>query len=245
MTSVLPYNDVAAAERFFKKTKDLAGVIVEPVAANMGVVPATPGFLETLKKGAARSGALLIFDEVISGFRLRYGGAQHLYGISPDLTVLGKVIGGGLPVGAFGGAKRFMDHLVPNGAVYQAGTLSGNPLSMVAGQSVLSALNAAFYSRLNARTEDFVDQMRTILTRRGHTAAVQSVGSMFTVFFGKKKVWNFTDVQNSDKEKFRRFFRHMIQRGVYVPPSAFEASFVSAAHGEHELKKTLEVVRQF
>ena len=245
LTTVLSYNDVVAAKKFFKHANDLACIIVEPIAANMGVVPATPEFLETLQKGAADCGALLIFDEVISGFRVSYGGAQHLYGIKPDLTLLGKIIGGGLPVGAFGGKKSLMDHLSPSGSVYQAGTLSGNQLSMVAGLSVLSRLTQNFYKKIALRSKNFTDEMRSILKTRGGEGLVQGAGSMFTVFFGVKKVTDFKAVQKADLKKFRRYFHHMLSRGVYFPPSAFEASFLSGAHTERDLKKTLEALKKF
>ena len=245
LTSVLPYNDTLAAKNFFKHVKDLACVIVEPIAANMGVVPATHEFLEALRKGAKDCGALLIFDEVISGFRVTYGGAQHLYDIKPDLTLLGKIIGGGLPVGAFGGKKYFMDHLSPSGSVYQAGTLSGNPLSMVAGLSVLSRLNHGFYKKMAQRSKIFTDDIRNILRARGGEGLVQGVGSMFTIFFGIKNVQNFKAAQNTDLKQFRRYFHHMLSCGVYFPPSAFEASFLSSAHIDRELKKTLEALKKF
>lgn len=245
LTLVLPYNDIMAAKNFFKHARDLACVIVEPIAANMGVVPAIPEFLEVLRKGSRDCGALLIFDEVISGFRVGYGGAQHFYGIKPDLTLLGKIIGGGLPAGALGGKKIWMDHLSPNGAVYQAGTLSGNPLSMVAGVSVLSRLSKDFYKKMEIRSENFVGELRAILKKRDQKNVVQNVGSMFTPFFGVKKVQNFTDVQKSDVKTFRRYFHHMRSRGIYVPPSAFEASFLSSAHTERELKKTQMALKRF
>ena len=245
LTSVLPYNDVAAAKKFFERTKDLACVIVEPIAANMGVVPATPEFLEILRKGARHSGALLIFDEVISGFRVAYGGAQHLYDIRPDLTLLGKIIGGGLPVGAFGGKKSLMDHLSPNGPVYQAGTLSGNPISMAAGLSVLSRLSGDFYKKLERRSDHFLREFRAVLKKRRQEGIMQNVGSMFTLFLGVRQARNFKEVQNSDLKSFRRYFHHMLERGIYTPPSAFEASFLSSEHGERELKKTLEALGQF
>lgn len=245
LTSVLPYNDTEAVKQFLSRTKDLACVIVEPVAANMGVVPANQNFLDALKIGARQCGAMLIFDEVISGFRLRLGGAQHFYGMEPDLTVLGKIIGGGLPVGAFGGATHFMDSLSPRGTVYQAGTLSGNPLSMAAGMSVLSGVSKTLYSSLDRRSGIFVRELETVLNRRGHQALVQSLGSMFTVFFGVRKAENFSDANTLDRAKFRRFFHHMANGGVYIPPSGFEAWFLSAAHTEGELKKTLEVAREF
>ena len=244
-TSVLPYNDSGAAKKFFKRATDLACVIVEPVAANMGVVPANLEFLRTLKEGAKKCGALLIFDEVISGYRLCRGGAQHFYGITPDLTTLGKIIGGGLPVGAFGGAKQFMDYLSPGGPVYQAGTLSGNPLSMAAGRSTLKNLSSGFYSKLNRQTQEFVKELEALFRKNDRPVLIQSLGSMFTVFFGIKKAENFTDVQKTDQSRFCRFFHHMARHGVYIPPSAFEASFLSAAHSTREFKKTLEVVRKF
>ncbi len=245
LTSVLPFNDVEAVKKFFARSKDLAAVIVEPVAANMGVVPATPEFLETLRKGTKRCGALLIFDEVITGFRLGYGGAQHFYGVSPDLTVLGKIIGGGLPVGAFGGKKAFMDALSPNGPVYQAGTLSGNPVSMAAGLSVLTRLSPAFYKKLNARAGNFLWEFRFALRKRGIVCAVQSVGSMFTPFWGVQGARNFREVERADQKTFRRYFRSLLADGIYTPPSLFEASFLSAAHGEAELKKTLTALKRF
>ncbi len=245
LTAVLPYNDVGSCQKFFRHAKDLACVIVEPIAANMGLIPASAEFLKALKKGARDCGALLIFDEVISGFRVGYGGAQHLYGIQPDITILGKIIGGGLPVGAFGGKKALMEYLSPNGPVYQAGTLSGNPLSMVAGVSVLSRLSKDFYKKMQNRSENFLEEFRAILKTQGHPSVVQNIGSMFTVFFGIKKAQNFREAQNSDQSTFRRYFHQMLSRGIYVPPSAFETSFLSNAHSEQQLKKTLEALRCF
>ncbi len=245
LTTVLPYNDSVQAKKFFAKTKDLACVIIEPIAANMGVVPGAAEFLETLKKGAANCEALLIFDEVISGFRVGYGGAQHLYGIKPDLTILGKIIGGGLPVGCFGGKKKWMDYLSPSGPVYQAGTLSGNPISMVAGASVLSRLSADFYKKLNRRAEIFFQEFRNLLKTLDQENVLQSAGSMFTIFFGKKKVQNFEEVRQCDQQVFKKYFYHMLSKGIYVPPSAFEASFLSSAHSDNELKKTLEAFGRF
>ncbi len=245
LTSVLPYNDVTQARKFFVRAKGLACVIVEPIAANMGVVPASSEFLKALRKGSTDCGALLIFDEVISGFRIGYGGGQHLYGIKPDLTILGKIIGGGLPVGAFGGKKAWMDHLSPNGPVYQAGTLSGNPLSMAAGLSVLSRLSKGFYEKMQRRSENFYERLRGIFKKRGKECVLQSTGSMFTVFFTSKKVQNFRDVQRCDRQAFRRYFHRALSRGIYIPPSPFEASFLSSAHSERELKKTLEALGRF
>ncbi len=242
LTTVLPYNDVAALKQFLQNTRDTACVIVEPVAGNMGVVPARKEFLEVMRTETAKRGIVLIFDEVISGYRVTYGGAQHLYGIQPDLTVLGKIIGGGLPVGAFGGRAEIMDKLSPEGPVYQAGTLSGNPLSMAAGLSVLSRLTPDFYKNLNQKTARFVAQAEKALKRRHSNARIQSLGSMFTVFFSEKSLYNFKDVLDSDKKNFAAFFHRMIARGVYIPPSAFEAYFLSAAHTETELEKTLEIL---
>lgn len=241
-TSVLPYNDSAAVREFFKKNRDVACVIVEPVAGNMGVVPATQKFLETLRKETAAAGSLLIFDEVITGYRLTYGGAQHLAGIRPDLTVLGKIIGGGLPVGAFGGTADLMNLLSPNGAVYQAGTLSGNPLSMAAGLSVLRRLTPGFYKDLNSKTSLFLKTLRATFKKKGERVTVQSAGSMFTVFFTGKPVQNYADVMEADRQEFARHFRRMLKGGVYIPPSAFEASFVSGSHGPWEFEKTLRAL---
>lgn len=242
LTSVLPYNDEEKLEAFFRKNRDLACVIVEPIAANMGVVPAKKSFLKTLRALTKKTGALLIFDEVISGFRVAYGGAQHLYGVAPDLTVLGKVIGGGLPIGAFGGPARVMDHLSPDGGVYQAGTLSGNPLSMVAGISVLSRLSRTLYAQLDRSTEKFVLSARRLLAERTRVC-VHRAGSMFTFFYSARPPENFSDVRRSDARAFRRVFRALLERGVYTPPSAFEASFLSVSHGPGALEKTLDAYR--
>lgn len=246
LTTVLPYNNAEAVKAAFRKHKDIACVIVEPVAGNMGVVPAEPSFLEALRRETRRSGALLIFDEVITGFRVAYGGAQHLYGVAPDLSVLGKIIGGGLPVGAFGGPAGLMDQLSPTGAVYQAGTLSGNPISMAAGLSVLSRLTPDFYRRLGAKTQIFLAQARRALSKKKRAVHIQSAGSMFTVFFNApERVRDFTSVSRCDQRAFGRFFRAMRSRGVYWPPSAFEASFLSDSHRETELEKTLKAFRDF
>ncbi|MBI3315460.1 MAG: glutamate-1-semialdehyde 2,1-aminomutase [Candidatus Omnitrophica bacterium] len=239
LTSVLAYNDEKAAIQFFKKHRDIACVIVEPVAGNMGVIPAKKAFLETLRALTKKSGAWLIFDEVISGYRVCYGGAQHLYGIDPDLTILGKVIGGGLPVGAFGGRAALMNHLSPLGNVYQAGTLSGNPLSMAAGLSVLSALSETFYRKLNRQCEDFLEKALGVLKNKHRTVSAHRAGSMFTLFFLERAPQNFQEVSASDKKAFRRFFHRLLAQGIYFPPSPFEASFLSAAHRPEPLQKTL------
>ena len=240
LTAVLPYNDEEKLELFFKKNKDLACVLIEPVAANMGVVPAKKNFLAALRHWSKKTGALLIFDEVITGFRLCYGGGQHWADVRPDITILGKIIGGGLPVGAFGGSERLMRHLSPQGRVYQAGTLSGNPLSMAAGCSVLSRLGPAFYEKLNRRTEVFVSELESRLRRRGKKIAVNRAGSMFTVFYRATAPKDFSDVQRSDLGEFKRVFRLLLNGGVYTPPSAFEASFLSASHQAAQLQKILK-----
>lgn len=244
LTAVLPYNDTQAVRRYFaKRGRDTAAVIVEPVAANMGVVPAEPGFLETLRRETKKAGALLIFDEIISGFRVAYGGAETVYGIRPDITLLGKIIGGGLPVGAFGARAEIMSRLSPEGRVYQAGTLSGNPLSMAAGHAVLSRLSPALYKSLDARTGEWTKRLAAALGKKNGTFCIQRIGSMFTLFFGKTKVRHFRDAASQDTARFRRFFHKMLAGGVYVPPSAYEASFLSAAHGQTELELLLKAAR--
>ncbi len=243
LTAVLPYNDEKKLETFFKTNRDLACVIIEPIAANMGVVPAKKNFLKLLRALTRKTGALLIFDEVISGYRVCYGGAQHLYNISPDLTVLGKIIGGGLPVGAFGGGARLMSHLSPQGRVYQAGTLSGNPLSMVAGKSVLTRLSKKTYDSLNARAGEFVLRAGRLLGRKNRLS-VHQAGSMFTFFYSDKPPVDFSDVRRSDTKTFRHVFRGLLKQGVYTPPSAFEASFLSTAHTSEVLEKTLDAYRR-
>ncbi|PIU40453.1 MAG: glutamate-1-semialdehyde-2,1-aminomutase [Candidatus Omnitrophica bacterium CG07_land_8_20_14_0_80_50_8] len=242
-TSVLPYNDSGAVIDFFKKEKKIACVIVEPIAANMGVVPAKKEFLEVLRKETKKNGALLIFDEVISGFRVCFGGAQHVYGIEPDITLLGKIIGGGLPVGAFGARSGLMSALSPSGKVYQAGTLSGNPLSMASGKSVLSRLSKPFYEKMRQKTSQFLEEARGIFMKRKVSAVIQDVGSMFTIFFTPRPVVNFKDARSSDQRLFKTFFHGMLAEGVYLPPSAFETLFVSAAHGDRDFQKTLKALK--
>jgi glutamate-1-semialdehyde 2,1-aminomutase len=233
-TVVCPYNDVdAAAEAFVRYGEGLACVIVEPVAGNMGVVPPEPGFLETLRTLCDAAGALLVFDEVITGFRVARGGAQELYGVRPDLTVLGKVVGGGLPLAAFGGRADVMDRLAPAGDVYQAGTLSGNPLATAAGLSVLRRLrDPAVYERL----EETGARLEAGLAPFGR---VQRVGAMLTLFCQDDPVHRFEDV---DAERYAPLFRHLLDRGVYVAPSQFEAMFVSLAHGDEEVSLTVDAV---
>lgn len=240
LTTVLPYNDAAAVKTLFRKRSDIACVIVEPIAGNMGVVPASQEFLDTLRSETKKAGALLIFDEVITGFRVAYGGAQHLYGIDPDITVLGKIIGGGLPMGAFGASEKIMNALSPEGLVYQAGTLSGNPLSMAAGRAVLSRLSKDFYSNLESKSREFEKRLVSSFKRKGQKRVIRRKGSMFTIFFVSKAPENLKDVMATDKKAFTKFFRNSLSAGVYVPPSAFEASFISESHSEIELAKTLE-----
>ncbi len=239
-TIVIPYNDLdAAAEAFVKHSEGIAAVIVEPVAANMGVVPPAPRYLETLRRLCDASGALLIFDEVISGFRVARGGAQQRFGVTPDLTVLGKIVGGGLPLAAFGGRAEIMDLLAPSGPVYQAGTLSGNPLATAAGLSVLRRLrDTRIYDeleRVGARLEDGLAPF----------GRVQRVGGLLTLFMTDAPVRNFDDAQACDIERYGALFRHLLEQGVYFPPSQFEALFPSTAHGDEEIDRTVAAVAGF
>jgi glutamate-1-semialdehyde 2,1-aminomutase len=239
-TIVTPYNDVdaaaAAVERF---GEGLAAVIVEPVAGNMGVVPPEPGFLEALRALCDASGALLVFDEVITGFRVARGGAQEVYGVTPDLTILGKIAGGGLPLAAFGGRADVMDELAPAGPVYQAGTLSGNPLATAAALVVLRRLRD---SEVYRRLDETAGSLEEGLSLPGLT--VQRVGAMLTVFCHDGPVRSFADAQQSDTERYGELFRHLLERGVYVAPSQFEAMFVSTAHGPAEVERTIEAARE-
>lgn len=241
-TYVLPYNDLAAVERLFQEQGDsLAAVIVEPVAGNMGLVPPQPGFLAGLREITRRHGALLIFDEVITGFRVGWSGAQGLYGIEPDLTCLGKVLGGGLPVGAYGGPAAIMGKIAPAGPVYQAGTLAGNPLAVRAGLAALTQLKApGFYDRLAAAAARLADGLRSALAPAGVPYQVQQLGSMLTVFFTQEPVTNLADAQQADTEAYGVFFRAMLAQGVYLPPSQFEAMFVSAAHDDTVIQATID-----
>ena len=239
-TIVCPYNDVdAAAAAVARYGEGLAAIIVEPVAGNMGVVPPEPGFLEALRAICDASGALLILDEVITGFRVARGGAQERYGIRPDLTILGKVLGGGLPIAAFGGRANVMDRLAPAGDVYQAGTLSGNPLATAAGLSVLRRLrDRAVYDELERRGA----ALERGLARFGR---VQRVGSMLTLFATDGPVRHFEEARAADTETYAALFRHLLERGVYVAPSQFECLFVSLAHGDAEIERTVEAVADF
>ncbi len=239
-TIVTAYNDVdAAAAAVERYGEGLAAVLVEPIAGNMGVVPPAPGFLEALRALCDASGALLVFDEVITGFRVARGGAQELYGIKPDLTVLGKIVGGGLPLAAFGGRADVMDELAPAGPVYQAGTLSGNPLATAAALVVLRRLrDPEVYRRL----EETGAALEAGLSISGVT--VQRVGGMLTAFMQGGPVWNFASAQGADTERYGELFRHLLERRVYVAPSQFEAMFVSTAHGPAEVERTVDAARE-
>jgi glutamate-1-semialdehyde 2,1-aminomutase len=239
-TIVCPYNDVdAVAAAVAQWGEGLACIVVEPVAGNMGVVPPAPGFLEALRGLCDASGALLVFDEVITGFRVARGGAQERFGVEPDLTVLGKIVGGGLPLAAFGGRAEVMEQLAPAGAVYQAGTLSGNPLATAAGLSVLRRLrDDTVYERLEAASARLEEGLAPF-------GSVQRVGAMLTLFMTDGPVKRFEQAQACDTERYGALFRHLLAHGVYVAPSQFEALFVSAAHGDAEIERTVEAVAGF
>jgi glutamate-1-semialdehyde 2,1-aminomutase len=239
-TIVAPYNHPdAAAEAVLRHGEGLAAIIVEPVSANMGVVPPDPDYLETLRRLCDASGALLIFDEVITGFRVARGGAQERYGILPDLTVLGKIVGGGLPLAAFGGRSEVMDLLAPAGPVYQAGTLAGNPLATAAGLSVLRRLgDPAVYDELERQAAVLEECL-------GPFGRVQRVGALLTLFMTDGPVRNFDDAQRCDTERYAALFRHLLENGVYFPPSQFEALFPSTAHGEEEIERTIAAADSF
>jgi glutamate-1-semialdehyde 2,1-aminomutase len=246
-TLALPYNDIGAIEQAFDKFKhQIACVIVEPVVGNMGCVPPARGYLEALRFITARDKALLIFDEVMTGFRLAFGGAQELYGIEPDLTTMGKIIGGGLPVGAYGGPSEFMDRVAPLGPVYQAGTLSGNPLAMAAGYATLTYLreHKDIYRKLDKFAGEVVAGVAAAATEAGVTMCHNRVGSMFTWFFAKGPVTDWTSAAECNTEAFGRFFRAMIESGIYLPPSQFEAAFLGVAHTERDLQQTIAAAKQ-
>jgi len=240
-TLVARFNDVPSVEALFDRQGDaIAAVIVEPVAGNMGVVPPQPGFLEALREITRRAGALLVFDEVITGFRVAYGGAQSLYGVTPDLTCLGKIIGGGLPVGAYGGKREVMQMLAPNGPVYQAGTLSGNPLAMAAGVATLRELQPpGFYERLDALSAKLVESVARAAKSAGVSLWLNRVGSMRTPFFVDAPVTDYASARRSDTKLYARFFHAMLERGVYLAPSQFETVFISSAHTEREIADTV------
>ncbi|HBM50413.1 glutamate-1-semialdehyde 2,1-aminomutase [Marinobacter sp. UBA3607] len=246
-TITLTYNDIDSVRETFKEIGDqVAAIIVEPVAGNMNCIPPVPGFLEGLREVCDEHGTVLIFDEVMTGFRVSLGGAQGYYGITPDLTALGKVIGGGLPVGAFGGKREIMEHISPLGPVYQAGTLSGNPLAMTAGLTTLNAISEpGFHDKLIEKTNKVRDGFKAAADEAGIPLAVQSAGAMFGFFFTKEdSVTRFDQVMECDVERFKKFFQGMLAEGVYLAPSAFEAGFVCAALSEEDIEFTIAAARK-
>ena len=244
-TLLADYNDLESVQKLFDEYKDkIAAVVVEPVAANMGVVPPLPGFLEGLRKVTEDNGALLIFDEVITGFRLGPGGAQERFGIQADITTLGKIIGGGMPVGAYGGRKEIMDKVAPTGSVYQAGTLSGNPVAMTAGLTTLRTLkeNPDIYERLEAKGAKLEEAYKA---KFGSRACVNRVGSIMSAFFTPEKVIDYDTAMTSNTEEYGRYFRYMLENGIYIAPSQFEAMFMSDALTDEDIDKTVEVLNEY
>lgn len=247
LTHVLPYNDTDALKDFFAKHGDsIACVIIEPVAGNMNCVPPVPGFLETLREQCTKHGAVLIFDEVMTGFRVALGGAQSVYNIEPDLTTIGKVIGGGLPVGAFGGKREIMELIAPLGGVYQAGTLAGSPLAVAAGLAMLNVISKpGFYDALAARTTTLLSGLQERADQAGIPFTTNQVGAMFGCFFTEEKqISQFSQVMSCNAERFKQYFHNMLDNGVYLAPSAFEAGFVSSAHGDREIQLTLDAAEK-
>ena len=247
LTLTLPYNDAdALKEAFARRGREIACTIVEPVAGNMNCVPPEPGFLETLRELCTQNGSVLIFDEVMTGFRVAKGGAQALYGIRPDLTILGKIIGGGMPVGAFGGRRDIMEMLAPVGPVYQAGTLSGNPVAMAAGLATLELLEEpGFYARIEQKTRTLTDGLEAAARDRGVAFATNRVGGMFGLFFtNTRPVTRYAQVLAGDLKRFQAFFHGMLREGIYLAPSAYEAGFVSDAHTEGDLTATMTAARR-
>jgi glutamate-1-semialdehyde 2,1-aminomutase len=247
LTLAVPYNNIDAVRQVFSSHRGkIAAVIVEPVAGNMGCIPPAEGFLQTLRELTAEDGALLIFDEVITGFRLWIGGAQELYGILPDMTTLGKIIGGGLPVAAYGGRAEIMDCVAPEGPVYQAGTLAGNPLAVAAGIAVMEELRRRpnLYAELDGRAQSLAEGLRKVAWDAHVDVCINRVGSMLTVFFTRGPVVDFDSACTSNREQFARFFQGMLERGVLLPPSQFETWFVSAAHTERDIEATLAAAKE-
>jgi glutamate-1-semialdehyde 2,1-aminomutase len=246
LTRTLPYNDLGATRRLLEDDgKSIAAVIVEPVAGNMGVIPPAPGFLEGLREATREAGAVLIFDEVITGFRVAFGGAQALYGVIPDLTCIGKILGGGLPMGAFGGRSDLMGQVAPDGPVYQAGTLSGNPLAVAAGVETLKILErSGGYPLLEKRTAALVEALKGAADAAGVETTWNRVGSMFTGFFSAEPVTNFASAKRADAARYAAFFHEMLKRRVYLAPSAFEAAFVSLAHEERDFDQTVKAAKK-
>ena len=238
----LSYNDAESVRDLFEREgKNIAALIVEPIAGNMGVIPPIPGFLQTLREETKKAGALLIFDEVISGLRVSLGGAQKLFGITPDITCMGKIIGGGLPVGAYGASKEVMDHISPVGSIYQAGTLSGNPLAMAAGNVVLDLLSEPrVYELLEEKSKKLCDGFEKNTQELGVSAQFTRVGSMFSMFFTDQPVTNFESVKTCDTKFFKNYFNGLLEEGIYIAPSQFEAGFMSAIHSDKEIEQTID-----
>ena len=244
-TLTLPFNNAAALEAVFSKHADIAAVIIEPVVGNMGCVPPQPGYLEAVRELTRKHGALLIFDEVMTGFRLARGGAQERYHITPDITTLGKIIGGGLPVGAYGGSREIMNNIAPAGPIYQAGTLSGNPLSMTAGLVTLRRLrDASVYDRLEQSSKKLCEGLAALAREAGVTTVTNRVGSMWTSFFTGEPVTDWDSANKCDRQLYGRFFHALLDEGVYLAPSQFEAAFVSLAHTDEVIERTLEAARK-
>lgn len=243
-TLVAKYNDLDSVEKLYKKHGEkIAGIIIEPVAGNMGVVLPGKGFLRGLRAITRKYGSLLIFDEVMTGFRLGLGGAQGLFRVRPDITCLGKIIGGGLPVGAYGASSKIMSIVSPEGPMYQAGTLSGNPIAMAAGiANIKKIMKKGFYDKLGNRTDMMVVEINRLISKYGLDANVTSIGSMFTIFFNKEKVTDYQTALKSDTDKFSRFFSILMKNGVIFPPSQFESVFVSSSHTNRDIEKTLDVI---
>ncbi|WP_421655492.1 aminotransferase class III-fold pyridoxal phosphate-dependent enzyme [Leptothermofonsia sp. ETS-13] len=245
-TLTAPFNNLEAVKALFEQHSDeIAGVILEPVVGNAGFIPPDGGFLAGLRELTREHGALLVFDEVMTGFRIAYGGAQEKFGIMPDLTTLGKVIGGGLPVGAYGGRRDIMQMVAPAGPMYQAGTLSGNPLAMTAGIKTLEILRQrGSYEYLETMTKQLADGLLRIARETGHAACGGNISGMFGLFFTEGPVHNYEDAKKSDLQKFSRFHRGMLEHGVYLAPSQFEAGFTSLAHTDADIDRTLQAARE-
>lgn len=245
-TISLPFNDIETCRCFLQKTTDIAAVIIEPIAANMGLIPAKEEFLLMLKEETQKKQIVLVFDEVVTGFRIGLNGAQGYYGIQPDLTCLGKIIGGGFPAAAFGGKKEIMDYLAPLGSVYQAGTLSGNPIAMCAGlETLLTLKQPQIYSHLETLTNDFLNPIKDLIAKKSLPITLHHLGSMFSFFFGITQVENQEDVKNLNTDKFKDFFQHLFHHGIYLSPSAYEVNFLSLGHTQKNLEKTQEVILNY
>ncbi len=245
-TLVAPYNDLDTVQRIFETHPErIACVIIEPIGGNMGVVPADPDFLQGLRRITRDDGCLLIFDEVISGFRVAYGGAQQIYGIDPDITCLGKIIGGGFPVGAYGASRELMSHVAPLGPMYQAGTLSGNPVAMAAGATTIQLLSEpGTYDKLQQKTEHLAHRLEEALAEAETPATINHTTGMLTLFFGPSEVTDMTTASTNNRQQFTRFFHNMLANGIYLPPSPFEAWFISLAHTTQDIETTIQAARK-